>query len=84
MAKKKSQARQNKRAQTRQNRRGTTRVVDQARENAESQRAIKTLMMGALMIAIVSAFFAFKWDGKSVYDRIVGEASTTQNTPASP
>ena len=82
MAKKKSQARQNKRAQSRRARQSTGRAIDHARESAESQRAIKTLGMGALAIVALLMFFGFKWDGKSVYDRLVGGGAEAQESVA--
>ena len=82
MAKKKSQARQKKRAQSRQNRRAASRAVDHAKESAESQRAIRILVIGALSIAVASAFFAFKWDGKSAYDRLVGGDGAAEKSVA--
>ena len=82
MAKKKSQARQKKRAQSRQQRRGAQRTVDHQRESAESQKAIKTLIIGAIAIATISAFFAFKWDGQSAYDRLIGEGDSSAESAA--
>ena len=80
MAKKKSQARQNKRAKKRQTKRASSRAVDHAREKAESQQAIRTLVIGALSIAIVIAFLTFKWDGKSAYDRLIGDESPAKGS----
>jgi len=82
MAKKKSQARQKKRAQSRRARQSSGRAVDHAREAAESQRAIKTLGIGALAIAALLMFFAFKWDGKSAYDRLTGGDAEAQESVA--
>ena len=82
MAKKKSKARPKKRVKSKQQRRNNTRPVNQARENAESQRAIKTLVIGAITIALLIAFVSFKWDGQSAYDRLVGGDAAEQGSAA--
>jgi hypothetical protein len=44
----------------------------------EDLKAIKTMVIGAVCVAIFIAFFVFKVDGQSLYDRLV------QDNPSQP
>jgi len=72
MAKNKSKARQQRRPQPKKSTTAPLSAAAKARELEQSKRATKTLIQGAIIIAALSAFFGFKWDDKSLFDRLVG------------
>ncbi|MBM4291493.1 MAG: hypothetical protein FJ138_08660 [Deltaproteobacteria bacterium] len=86
MSKKKSQARQQRRAGERQAR--VTRAqeaptpVDRARERQQERRALRTLAGGALLVALLLAFFGLEVGGETLYRRLAGPAAPA--APAQP
>ncbi len=74
MSKKKSQTRQQRRATSRQARITRQQEVTAPVNPAQERAAIRTLIMGAALIALFSAFFGFEVGGQTLYGRLFGGA----------
>lgn len=75
MSKKKSQARQQRRAGVRQERVARNQNPSAPINREQERAAIRTLMMGALLVALFSAFFGFEVGGQTLYARVFGGAA---------
>ena len=81
MSKKKSQARQQRRATARQERIVRNQEPPTPIDHEQERAAIRTLIIGATLVALFTAFFGFEVGGKTLYARLFaggGEAAATE------